>query len=85
MANYQDKVAKSLASEAFARINQWRRQFIRPFAPDEIRILLKLSEKIDALWAEHARQLAADRERTEDPLPVWPEEIPLYLWERGQG
>jgi hypothetical protein len=72
MADYKDKTAKALNPDAFERIKKWRKQFTRPFDAEEIRVLLKLSEKIDLLWAEHAKQLAADRDRTEDALAVWP-------------
>ena len=71
MANYTDKVAKSLAPEAFKKIASWRKEFARPFANDEIETLQFYSEKIDELWAEHTRQLARDRRQTEDDLPVW--------------
>lgn len=74
MANYTDKIAKSLVPEAFEKIKQWRTRFNKPFAQDEIKTLLFLSEKVDQLWREHTAQLAADRNRTEDVLTVWPHE-----------
>jgi len=75
MANYTDEVAKSLVPEAFEKIKQWRTKFNKPFAQDEIKTLLFLSEKVDQLWREHTTQLAADRNRTEDVLTVWPNEV----------
>lgn len=73
MANYKDKTAKALEPERFKQIADWRKQFSKPLDPEQIKVLLTLSEKIDQLWAEHTQQLAADRDRTEDALAVWPE------------
>lgn len=72
MANYTDNVAKSLEPDNFERIKNWRKQFAKSFSKDDIDTLLFLSKKVDELWAEHAKQLAADRERTEDELGIWP-------------
>ncbi len=72
MANYKDKTAKALEPERFKQIADWRKQFSKPLDPEQIKVLLSLSEKIDQLWAEHTQQLAADRDRTEDALVVWP-------------
>ncbi len=73
MANYTDKVAKSLYPDEFSRIKAWRKEFIKPLAASEIKRLKQLSEAIDKLWAEHTRLMKEDRERTEDPLVLWPE------------
>jgi type I restriction-modification system DNA methylase subunit len=73
MVNYTDKVAKSLYPDDFARIKAWRKEFIKPLAPSEIKRLKQLSDAIDELWNEHARLMKEDRERTEDPLVLWPE------------
>jgi hypothetical protein len=73
MANYTDKVAKSLYPDDFKRIKDWRKEFIKPLAASEIKRLKQLSEAIDKLWAEHTRLMKEDRERTEDPLVLWPE------------
>ena len=73
MANYTDKVAKSLYPEDFARIKAWRKEFIKPLASSEIKRLQQLSKAIDDLWAEHARLMKEDRARTEDPLVLWPD------------
>lgn len=73
MANYTDKVAKSLYPDDFARIKAWRKEFIRPLAASEIKRLQQLSTAIDKLWAEHARLMKEDRDRTEDPLVLWPD------------
>lgn len=73
MANYTDRVAKSLYPDDFQRLKDWRRAFCRPLESHEIARLQQLSSKIDALWNEHAAWLARDRARTEDPLAVWPQ------------
>jgi hypothetical protein len=85
MANYTDKVAKSLYPEDFKRIKDWRKEFIKPLAASEIKRLKQLSEAIDKLWAEHTRLMKEDRERTEDPLVLWPETAaPAELLSRAQ-
>ncbi|MCB1637084.1 MAG: hypothetical protein KDI51_21025, partial [Xanthomonadales bacterium] len=63
--------AKALRKEQIKAISDWRKQFCRPFSPDDIETLQFYSQKIDELWAAHSRELARDRDRTEDPLPVW--------------
>ncbi|MCC7279951.1 MAG: class I SAM-dependent DNA methyltransferase [Chromatiaceae bacterium] len=72
MANVTDKVAKALYPQEFARLRDWRRAFAAPLAPHEIRRLQQLSAQVEALWLEHTRDLARDRNRTEDALSVWP-------------
>lgn len=85
MANYTDKVAKSLYPEDFARIKAWRKEFIKPLAASEIKRLQQLSKAIDNLWAEHTRLMKDDRERTEDPLVLWPDEAgPAKLLSRAE-
>ena len=76
MANYSDKVAKSLYPDDFKRLKDWRNAFAKPLESHEIARLQQLSTKIDALWNEHAAWLARDRARTEDPLAVWPQADP---------
>ncbi len=71
MANYRNKAAKELAPESFERTSKWRRDFVRPFAGDQIAELERLSDRVDELWALHSEQLARDHRATEDTLPVW--------------
>jgi len=73
MANYTDKVAKSLYPEDFARIKAWKKELIKPLDDNEIKRLQQLSDAIDLLWAEHTRLMKDDRDKTEDPLVLWPE------------
>lgn len=72
MANYTDKVAKQLYKEDFDRLKHWRAAMNKPLEAHEIKRLQQLSDAIDDLWTEHAKQVAADRKRTEDPLALWP-------------
>ena len=72
MANYTDKVAKKLYPEDFDRLKIWRDAMKKPLEQHEIKRLLQLSEAIDNLWAEHTKQVAEDRAKTEDPLALWP-------------
>ena len=71
MANYRDRAAKALEAGNFERIQAWRKTFFQPFAEADIAELETLSDRVDALWALHAEQLARDRLETEDTLPVW--------------
>ena len=71
MASYADRAAKALEPQCFERITGWRKHFFKPFTEDEIAELEALSDRVDALWALHAEQLAHDHRETEDALPVW--------------
>jgi hypothetical protein len=72
MAAYGDRTARALYPDDFSRLRQWRGTFCAPLADHESARLQQLSEKIDALWTEHAEWLARDRKATEDKLSVWP-------------
>lgn len=71
MANYQDKVIKQLEPDAIVKINNWRKEFCKPFSKADVALLERLSVAVDRLWNEHASQLARIREETTDQLPVW--------------
>ncbi|MFB1512839.1 MAG: N-6 DNA methylase [Thiocapsa sp. C3-sup] len=73
MCSYANKAVKNYFGDDLERIKRWKKPFLARFTETEIKRLLQLSNKIDQLWQEHARQLAKDRARTEDPLPVWPD------------
>jgi hypothetical protein len=64
--------AAQLYKEDFAQLKKWREEFMKPLEPHEIQRLSQLSTAIDALWAEHAKLMAEDRQKTEDPLSLWP-------------
>ena len=76
MADYSDKVAKSLYPADFERLKLWRREFTKPLERHELARLQQLSDAVDTLWAAHTRQLHADRQRTEDALTLWPDAAP---------
>lgn len=73
MADYANAAVKAYFGAELKRVAEWKKRLIEPFSEVEIRRLQQLSARIDALWGEHGRQLALDRARTEDRLPVWPE------------
>ena len=71
MVGYNDRAAKALEAENFARIAEWRRSFFKAFSTEEAAELETLSDVVDKLWAIHAEQLGRDHRETEDTLPVW--------------
>ncbi|WPL17970.1 Type I restriction-modification system methyltransferase subunit [Thiorhodovibrio winogradskyi] len=73
VCDYTNKAVKQYAPKPLDCIKHWKKSLLARFSPLELQRLQQLSARIDALWREHARQLAADRARTEDALPVWPE------------
>lgn len=77
MANYQDKVVKSLAAQAIKTIGEWRKDFCKPFSAEQIKQLQSFSSKIDELWQVHSLEQAKIRDRTTDPLTIWgqPEDV----------
>ncbi|MEA3642816.1 MAG: hypothetical protein VBE63_23165 [Lamprobacter sp.] len=70
--DYANKAVKTYYETELKQVKAWQKGLLGRFSEVEIRRLQQLSAKIDALWREHAQQLAADRARTEDQLPVWP-------------
>ncbi|HRH79294.1 MAG TPA: N-6 DNA methylase, partial [Cellvibrionaceae bacterium] len=71
-ANYTDKVAKSLYPTDFARLKDWRKDWLKPLEKHEIDRLQQLGQKIDELWQLHVLTLQQGRDATEDTLAVWP-------------
>ena len=71
MANYSDKVVKELKKDEIESINKWRKEFIKPYNKEEIKLLLDLSLSIDKLWQEHTRHINDMKKKTTDPLKVW--------------
>lgn len=72
MCDYTDKVAKSLYKADFDHLKAWRKTMAAPLTNYEVGRLQQLSQRVDALWAEHTAALARDRALTEDRLDVWP-------------
>lgn len=73
MSNYTDKVVKKLKPNEIKAINAWRKEFCTAHDEDDLRTLLALSDAADLLWQRHLRKVVELRERTTDPLSVWPE------------
>ncbi|MFI3135971.1 MAG: hypothetical protein QX197_04260 [Methylococcaceae bacterium] len=71
MANYQDKVVKSLATDEIKAINDWRKESCKPFSAEHIKQLQTFSEKIDELWQAHTREQGRIRDKTTDPFNIW--------------
>ncbi len=74
MSVYTDKVVKKLVPDELKDINDWRKEFIKPFSKEHSDQLLKLSRAIDKLWLAHAEKQAELRERTKDVIVVWGQE-----------
>jgi len=73
MAQYKDKVIKSLAGDQIAQINDWRKSFTEPHDHGEIEQLLRLSSIIDSLWEEHVRDLIRLDSLTTDTFAIYPD------------
>lgn len=74
MCDYLNNAVKEHFGEQLEQLKAWKKAFVTPLGDTERKRLQQLSARIDALWQEHARHLAQDRARTEDPLPVWPDQ-----------
>ncbi|PTT96791.1 hypothetical protein DBR45_41935, partial [Pseudomonas sp. HMWF031] len=72
MANYTDKVVKGLKPQKIKIINDWRKEFNKPWSDEDKSTLQRISKKIDALWEEHTKSRALQRKLTTDELPMWP-------------
>lgn len=71
MASYSDKEVKALYPEQIKAINDWRKQFCKPFSSDERARLEKLSARVESLWQDHCRLLRDMRRRTSDPYGIY--------------
>jgi hypothetical protein len=76
MASCTDKVVKALEPKAFETFKKWRSDFISPLTPDEVRRAKALTVAAEALWQQHALELARVRKATSDELHVWPDPAP---------
>ena len=79
MANYTDKVIKSLKPENIRKLKAWNKEFTSKFDEDEIKTVLRLSESIDRLWKLTADERKKIEEATYEPLSVYGHE------ETGEG
>jgi hypothetical protein len=76
MAGCSDKVVKALEPGHFERMKKWRKAFNNPLTPEEVERARRLSQAVDALWQQHAAELARVRALTSDELHVWPDAAP---------
>ena len=76
MATCTDKVVKALEPAAFEKLKRWRAEFVAPLTMDEVRRVKALSAATEALWQQHATELARVRKATGDELHVWPDPAP---------
>lgn len=79
MANYTDKVIKSLEPENIKKLKAWNKEFTSKFDEDELKTVLRLSESIDRLWKLTADERKKIEEATYEPLSVYGHE------ESGEG
>ncbi len=73
MADYKDKVVKTMKPDEVRSINDWRKEFTKKFSQTDIEKLGELSQKIDEKWKSVASLLATLRSQLTDAHPVWPE------------
>ena len=71
MASYGDKFVKELVPGAIEKLQNWKRDFCKPFEERDMEELQRLSDVIDKLWEMHIEQLTRDRAATEDQTDVW--------------
>jgi len=71
MANYTDKVIKSLAPNEIIILRNWRRDFIRPYESGDIESLLRISDIIDKLWKNQIALQKEVQKQTFDTLMVF--------------
>ncbi|MHB1359225.1 MAG: Eco57I restriction-modification methylase domain-containing protein [Rhodocyclaceae bacterium] len=76
MVSVSDKVVKALEPVRTDAIKVWRKAFLKPLEADEIARIEKLAEGVEALWRQHAEELARVRRATADELHVWPDPAP---------
>ncbi|MBQ3351384.1 MAG: hypothetical protein IJG38_13400 [Thermoguttaceae bacterium] len=71
MAEYTDKVIKSLAPQQIEKIKEWKKGFLASFTTEDIAQLEVLSQLIDDLWEIHTAKLREFREKTTDKLSIF--------------
>jgi|HigsolmetaGSP11D_1036233.scaffolds.fasta_scaffold02914_2 hypothetical protein len=71
MANYTDRVIRSLSPDNIQIINEWRRKFTDRYDENDIQNLLCLSRIIDDLWERQIQLRKEVAEKTADPLEVY--------------
>ncbi|KPA17237.1 restriction endonuclease subunit M, partial [Candidatus Magnetomorum sp. HK-1] len=76
MADYKDNVIKKMAADEIKAINQWRKEFTKPFSKIEIEQLKKLSDATDKLLQKHVEMQQKIEYQTTDPLHVFGQKEP---------
>jgi hypothetical protein len=78
MANYTDKVIKSLAPDETKTMKEWNKKFIKPYGKGDIETLLRISGIIDTLWEKQVELQKEVEKQTADALSVYghPENTP---------
>jgi len=76
MASCGDTVVKALEPAAVEQLKQWRKAFGGPLDRTEVTRVQRLSAAVEALWQQHAAELARVRRATCDELHLWPDPAP---------
>jgi hypothetical protein len=71
MANFNDRIIKTIAPDGLKIQADWRRKFNADITPAEAQQIESLSRKAEELWQAHAAQLKTLRERTTDSYCLW--------------
>ncbi len=71
MASYADRDFKARYPEQIKAINNWRKEFTKPFDAEQRATLETLSQKVEELWQEHTATLRAMRRKTTDPFDIY--------------
>ena len=71
MANYKDKVIKSIAGDHISRLGRRRKAFTKPHSPWDIERLGTLSDTIDGLWKQHTAILKRIDYYTTDDFAIY--------------
>lgn len=71
MAQYDDKVIKSMAADKIAAIKVWKKNFCKHFITEDALLLGRLSQAVDTLWQAHVKQLRKIRSETSDNFSIF--------------
>ena len=71
MANYSDKVIKSLEPDKIKYIKEWNKKFTSKFDEDDIETVLRLSDIIDDLWKRTVELRKKVEEATSESLSIY--------------
>jgi len=71
MVDYSNRAVKALVPEEMAAVKEWKKNFIQPFSRSEILQLVKLSQAVDTLYAEHVKKSRELRQLTRDPMNIY--------------